>query len=228
MPSMVDDAGTMTTTRSPPHPIRLLLAEDHETVREALRLLLDAQADMRVVAEAGSGRAAVERARAVRPDVVVLDLAMPDMTGLAAARALKDADPPVPIVALTRHSDEAYVQELLAAGAAAYVLKQSASSELLRAIRTAASGGRYIDPSLPPLTTPERRRRADSPVITEREAEVLRLMAVGHGNKDIAVALRIAVKTVEVHKANAMRKLALRGRTDVIRYAVLNGWLQDP
>ena len=224
---MPDDAATPTRTSARPM-IRLLLADDHETVREALRLLLNAQSDMRVVAEAGSGRTAVERTRLARPDVVVLDLTMPDMTGLTAARVLKDFDPPVPIVALTRHSDEAYVQELLAAGACAYVLKQSASSELLRAIRTAAAGGRYLDPALPPLTAVDRKRRPAIPVITEREAEVLRMTAVGHSNKEIAVALHIAVKTVEVHKANGMRKLSLRGRTDVIRYAVLNGWLQDP
>ena len=209
--------------------IRVLLAEDHETVREGLRLLLNSQTDMEVIAAVGNGRAVVERARTLRPDVIVLDLTMPDMTGLAAARTLKGEDPPIPLVALTRHDDQAYVQELLAAGAAGYVLKQSASSELLRAIRVAASGGRYLDPALPPLGGGvDRRRRAATPLVTERETEVLRMMATGHSNKEIATALDIAVKTVEVHKANAMRKLALRGRTDVIRYAVLNGWLQDP
>jgi two-component system, NarL family, response regulator NreC len=207
--------------------IRVLLAEDHETVREGLRLLLDAQADMQVVGEAGDGRAAVERAGALQPDVIVLDLTMPGMNGLAAARALKKSA--AAIVALTRHDDDAYVRELMAAGASAYVLKQSSSAELLHAIRVAASGGRYLDPGLPPPNHPrDPRRRASTPLITDREVEVLRLMAVGHSNKEIASRLNISIKTVEVHKANAMRKLNLRGRTDVVRYAVLNEWLRDP
>lgn len=209
--------------------IRVLLAEDHETVREGLRLLVNAQADMQVVGEAGDGRIAVERAGTLKPDVVVLDLTMPQMSGLAAARALKDTSPSIAVVALTRHDDDAYVQELFSLGASAYVLKQSASAELLRAIRAAASGGRYLDPALPaPPTVRDPRRRGNRPRITDREEEVLRMMAAGHSNKDIAIRLDISIKTVEVHKANAMRKLSLRGRTDVVRYAVLNGWLTDP
>jgi len=121
------------------------------------------------------------------------------------------------------------VQELMTAGAAAYVLKQSSSATLLNAIRAAAAGGRFLDPALPPPEYPrDPRRRAETPPVTDRETEVLRLMAIGHSNKDIAAALNISVKTVEVHKANAMRKLNLRGRTDVVRYAVMNEWLKDP
>jgi two-component system, NarL family, response regulator NreC len=209
--------------------IRILLADDHETVREGLRLLVNSQTDMEVVGEAGDGKETVERARALRPDVVVLDLTMPGMSGLTAARELKGGEPPAAIVALTRHDEDAYVQELMAAGASAYVLKQSASTELLAAIRAAAAGGRYLDPAIPPPDHPrDPRRRSGTPTVTEREAEVLRMMAVGHSNKDIAAALDISIKTVEVHKANAMRKLNLRGRIDVVRYAVMNGWLRDP
>jgi len=209
--------------------IRVLLADDHETVREALRLLVNAQADMEVVAEAKDGKQAIEHAHAFKPDVIVLDLTMPNMSGLTAARALKGAEPSTAVVALTRHDDDAYVQELIQAGASAYVLKQSSSAELLTAIRVAAAGGRYLDPGLPPPDHPrDPRRRASTPPVTEREAEVLRMMAVGHSNKDIASTLNISIKTVEVHKANAMRKLNLRGRTDVVRYAVLNEWLRDP
>jgi len=206
--------------------IRVMLAEDHETVREGLRMLIDAQQDMHVVGEAADGRQALERVGALKPDVVVLDLTMPEVSGLSAAPALRRS---AAIVALTRHHDDAYVQELMAAGASGYVLKQSSSSELLQAIRVAAAGGRYLDPALPP---PEQvrdpRRRAGTPTITDRERSVLRLMAIGYSNKEIAASLGISVKTVEVHKTNAMRKLGLRGRTDVVRYAVLNGWLQDP
>jgi DNA-binding NarL/FixJ family response regulator len=211
--------------------LRVLLVDDHETVREGLRLLVNAQADMKVVADAADGRAAVERAAAIEPDVVVLDLSMPGMSGLATARALKESSPRVPmaIVALTRHGDDAFVQELIAAGASGYVLKQSPSTKLLQAIRVAASGGRYLDPALPPPSNPrDPRRRSNTSPVTARELEVLRLTAVGHSNKEIAAELEISIKTVEVHKANAMRKLNLTGRTDVVRYAILNEWLRDP
>jgi len=208
--------------------IRVVLADDHETVREGLRLLVNAQPDMEVIGEAADGSAAIECAATLRPDVVVIDLTMPGMNGLAAARRLKDTHRAT-IVALTRHDDDAYVQEVMAAGAAAYVLKQSPSAEFLHAIRVAASGGRYLDPALPPPSEPrDPRRRSTTPPVTERELEVLRLTAIGHSNKEIAAQLTISVKTVEVHKANAMRKLNLRGRTDIVRYAVMNGWLREP
>jgi len=209
--------------------ISVLLAEDHETVREGLRLLLNAQPDMTVVAEAADGADAVTRACQLKPNVVVLDLTMPGTNGLVAARRLRTEAPSSAVVALTRHDDRAYLYELLEAGASGYVLKQSPSSELLAAIRAAGSGQRYIDPAFRRID-PEHdpRRRPTTPVVTDREKEVLRRMAVGQSNKEIAAELEIAVKTVEVHKANAMRKLSLRGRTDVVRYAVLNGWLQDP
>ena len=209
--------------------IRVLLAEDHETVRDGLKLLLESQSDIEVVSEVADGRAAVDRATRLKPHVVVMDLSMPAMNGLAATRTLKEAAPDVAVVALTRHDDEAYIKELLGAGASGYVLKQSSFGELLRAIRAAASGQRYLDAAL--ATRGEgagvRRRLPIRPAATEREAHVLRLMALGHSNKEIADQLGISVKTVEVHKANAMRKLGLRGRIDVVRYAVLNGWLKE-
>jgi len=210
--------------------ITILLADDHETVREGLRLLVDAQQDMRVIAEAGDGKLAVERACETKPNVVVLDLSMPGMNGLAATRSLHASLPATAIVTLTRHGDHAYVEQLFAAGVRGYVLKQSSSNELLAAIRCVASGETYVDPALrgEDGSWPRPRRHADTPLITDRETSVLRLMAVGHSNKDIADGLGISVKTVEVHKANAMRKLKLRGRTDVVRYAAINGWLQDP
>jgi len=209
--------------------IRVLLAEDHATVREGLRLLIDAQPDMEVVGEVSDGRAAVHASTTLKPDVVVLDLSMPVMGGLPAARALRQANSTARVVALTRHDDEAYVHELLEAGASAYILKQSASTELLRAVRAVADGGRFIDPALPPAEPPrDPRRGAGTPRATDREVEVLRMIAAGHSNRDIAAALNISVKTVEVHKGNAMRKLGLEGRTDVVRYAVINGWLDEP
>ena len=212
--------------------IRVLLAEDHETVRQGLRLLLDSRPEIEVVADAENGRQALERAKALKPDVVVLDLSMPQMNGLAATKAIKEALPSTAVVALTRHGEEAYIQELLGAGASAYILKRSAFTELLHGIQAAAAGKRYLDSTLVSRTAEEYMQRysrgATRSPITEREASVLRLMALGHSNKEIASALDIAVKTVEVHKANGMRKLNLRGRIDVIRFAVLNGWLEDP
>jgi len=207
--------------------ISVLLAEDHETVREGLRMLVNSQDDMRVVGEAGDGRAAVEQAQALKPNVVVLDLSMPEVNGVVAAKTLRASLPSAALVTLTRHSDQAYVQQLLAVGASGYVLKQSSSAELLKAIRAAASGEKYLDGALQamPVTPP---RPANAPAITERERAVLRMTAVGHSNKQIAASLGIAVKTVEVHKSNAMRKLNLSGRTDVVRYAAMQGWLQDP
>jgi DNA-binding NarL/FixJ family response regulator len=135
-------------------------------------------------------------------------------------------------VALTRYGDDAYVQELLKAGALGYVLKQSPSGELVDAVRAAAAGHQYLDRSLAARVAgamlSQRGGRASPARITDRESEVLRLMALGHSNKDIANTLDLSVKTVEVHKANAMRKLGLTGRTDVVRYALLQGWLRDP
>ncbi|HTM05547.1 MAG TPA: response regulator transcription factor [Vicinamibacterales bacterium] len=211
--------------------IRVLVAEDHETVRQGLKLLIGGQPDMEVVAEAGDGAAAVERVEALAPDVAVLDIAMPSMNGLIAARHIRDHSPKTAVVALTRHTDPAYVKELMAAGASGYVLKQSPSGELLKAIRAAARGGQHLDAGLAtrsPARVLSRRGDQSGPLITERERQVLQLMALGHSNKDIANELDVAVKTVEVHKSNAMRKLGLSGRIDVIRYASLQGWLREP
>jgi two-component system, NarL family, response regulator NreC len=215
-------------------PIRVLLVEDHETVREGLRLLLDSQSDMEVVAEASDGRTAVEFNERFHPQVVVMDLSMPEMNGLEATQAIKRSHPETAIVALTRHDDAAFVDELTKAGASAYVLKQSASHQLLDAVRVAAIGGSYLDAQLRSRDArvitedPVGRGGRRPPSVSEREKQVLRMMAIGHSNKEIAEALGITIKTVEVHKANAMRKLKLRGRIDVVRYAILHGWLQEP
>lgn len=210
--------------------IRVLLADDHETVRHGLKLLIDAEDDMEVVGEAGDGKAAVERARALNPDVVVVDVSMPVMSGVIATRALSGAHPKMAIVALTRYSDQAYVQTLLAGGASAYVLKQSPSIELIRAIRTAAAGDQYLDQALVSRVAGDyltRHSKARKPLITERESDVLKLMAQGYSNKEMSAELAVSVKTIEVHKANAMRKLNLRGRIDIVRFAILQGWLEE-
>jgi DNA-binding NarL/FixJ family response regulator len=214
-------------------PLRILLADDHVTVRHGLKLLIDGQSDMTVVAEASDGAAAVQQALDLKPDVVVLDISMPGMNGLVATRTLKKAQPGAAIVTLTRHADDAYLQELLRAGVSAYVLKQSAPTELLQAIRAAAAGKQYLDPTLTPRVTARflgsegNRLNRSGISITERESAVLRDIAAGYSNKEIAARLALSVKTVEAHKANAMRKLGLTGRIDIVRYAVLQGWLDN-
>lgn len=213
-------------------PLRILLADDHVTVRHGLRLLIEAQPDMKVISEASDGKAAIQKTLALKPDVVVMDISMPGMNGLAATRALKQKQPNVIIVTLTRHGDDAYLQELLRAGVAGYVLKQSAPNELIQAIRATAGGGQYIDSTLTARMTARFLGRADKAVkplaeLTDRESGVLRLIASGYSNKEIANQLSLSVKTVEAHKANAMRKLGLRGRIDIVKYAVLQGWLDN-
>jgi two-component system response regulator NreC len=213
--------------------IQILLADDHATVRHGLRLLIDSQTDMKVVGEAGDGDSAVQRALALKPDVVVMDISMPGTTGLVATRRLKQQVPNVAIVTLTRHGDDAYLQELLRAGVSGYVLKQSDPSELLHAIRSAAAGGQYLDSSLTArvtarfLASESKTVGKSGAAVSERESEVLRLIASGYSNKEIAARLALSVKTVEAHKANAMRKLDLTGRIDIVKYAVLQGWLDD-
>ena len=214
-------------------PLRILIADDHAIVRQGLKLLIDSQPDMKVIAEAASGDAVLEQAAAVKPDVVIMDVSMPGINGLVATRMLKQRQPETTIVALTRHEEKTYLEELLRAGASAYVLKQSPPTEFLRAVRAVAAGGIYLDPSMTSqvasgLLAPKSREDTDEGgKVTERESQVLRLVAVGHSNVEIAEKLVISVKTVEVHKSNAMRKLGLTGRVDVIRYGVLQGWLYD-
>jgi DNA-binding NarL/FixJ family response regulator len=214
--------------------IRVLIAEDHETVREGLKLLVDAQEDMRVVGEAGNGREAISLAQELNPDVLLMDISMPELNGLKATAKLKRIQPDIKILTLSRHTEEAYLHELLQAGVSGYVLKQSASIELLRAIRTIAGGGNYLDPAITGKIFGNYVAKREKPrgevrgeQLTERESETLRQIAWGYSNKEIAEQFDISVKTVEAHKANALRKLGMRSRLDIVRYAVLQGWMQE-
>ena len=213
--------------------LRIMLAEDHATVREGLKMIIGAQADMEVVGEAADGRAAIERAKELLPDIIVMDVSMPELNGLKATVKLKQCCPQVKVLALTRHTDDGYLQQLLRAGASGYVLKQSAAAELIHAIRAVASGGKYLDPAVVGKvmgnyvgrsTALRGDTRGD---LSDREGEVLRLIAWGHSNKELAARLEVSVKTVEAHKANAMKKLGISSRIDIVRYALLQGWLQD-
>jgi DNA-binding NarL/FixJ family response regulator len=211
--------------------LRIMLADDHETVREGLKMIVNAQEDMEVVGFAGDGREAVAKAQELLPDVLVMDISMPKLNGLQATLKLIECCPQVKVLTLSRHADDGYVRGLLAAGACAYVLKQSAPSELIHAIRAVAAGGKYIDPKLAAKVMEnysDRTSRGESKSsLSDREAEVLRLIALGYSNKEVAARLSLSVKTIEVHKANAMRKLNLTSRIDLVRYAVFQGWLQD-
>jgi DNA-binding NarL/FixJ family response regulator len=214
--------------------LRILLADDHETVREGLKAILSAQADMEIVGEAADGRSAIAQAIKLTPDVVVMDVSMPNVNGLKATEGIHQSCPQVKVLTLTRHADDGYLQQLLRAGASGYVLKQSRASELLNAIRAVASGGKYLDPAVAGRVIGDYNRRTVFPESTSkrqdlsaREEEILRLVAWGYSNKEIAAQLDLSVKTVETHKTNATHKLGLHSRIDVVRFALLQGWLRD-
>jgi DNA-binding NarL/FixJ family response regulator len=214
--------------------LRILLADDHETVRTGLRVILNAQADMEVVGEAVDGQAVLEKTRELLPDVVLMDVSMPLLNGLQATEALRKRYPAVKVLTLTRHGDVAYLHQLLQAGASGYVLKQSRAAEVLQGIRAIARGGTYIDSALTAdaLTAPARAMTAGSgrsvtSRLSPRETETLRLVARGFSNKEVAAQLDVSVKTIETHKGNAMRKLGMLNRIDIVRYAMLQGWLDE-
>ncbi len=211
--------------------LRVMLADDHETVREGLKMIVNAQDDMEVVGFAGDGREAVEKAQELLPDILVMDISMPKLNGLKATQKINELCPQVKVLTLSRHADDGYVREILSAGACAYVLKQSAPSELIHAIRAVAGGGKYIDPKVAAKvmsTYSDRAVRGETRgSLTDRESEILRLIALGYSNKEIAASLSLSVKTIEVHKANAMRKLNITSRIDLVRYAIFQGWLQE-
>ena len=212
--------------------IRVLLADDHAVLRAGLRVLINGQPDMEVVGEAATGEEAWRQADAVKPDVVLLDLTMPGMGGVEATERIVRDCPGVRVLVLTMHDDVAYLRSVLAAGAASYVLKRSADTELLSAIRITHRGGTYLEPSLAGDIVQDalgRRGRpgedsARSP-LSEREREVLRLVAQGHTNQEIADRLSLSVKTVETYRARLMTKLGLRTRADLVRYALSVGLL---
>ena len=214
--------------------LRILLADDHELVREGVKMIVNSQPDMVVVGEACDGRGAITLATELEPDVVVMDVSMPDINGLKATAKLKKLRPDIKILTLTRHTDDGYLQELLGAGASGYVLKQSVAVELIQAIRSVAAGNKYLDPAITAKVIGGFAGRKAKVSGTEalvslsaRESETLRLIAWGYSNKEIASQLNISVKTVEAHKANAMRKMDMRSRIDIVRFAILQGWLNE-
>lgn len=212
---------------------RVLVADDHKIVRDGLRLLIDGQKDMRVVGEAGNGKEALERARELKPDVVVMDLSMPEINGLQATERLRAAQPRIKVIALTVHEDPSYLLQLCKAGAAGYILKRSAGDDLIRAIRAVVQGELHFDPVLAgraltgKSTEPAGQggpMRAD---LSEREKQVLILLAWGYSNKEIAGDLSLSVKTVETYRVRIGEKLRLRSRTEIVRFALRQGWLNE-
>jgi DNA-binding NarL/FixJ family response regulator len=211
--------------------LRIFLADDHAVVREGLKALINSQPDMQVIGEAEDGRAACQRARDLQPDIVILDVSMPHLNGAQAAEQLKRVCPNAKVLALTVHEDTGYLRQLLKAGAAGYVLKRSAAEELIHAIRIVAAGGIYLDPNLAGkvvdrfVRKPSTNTALQGSDLSDRETEVLRLIAQGYSNKEIAAQLNISIKTVETYKARSMEKLGLHSRVEIVRYGLQQGWL---
>lgn len=201
-------------------------------VREGLRALINAQSEMRVVGEAVDGPSAVALTAELDPDVVVVDVSMPGLNGAQVTTQLRAARPDRKVLVLTVHEDCGYLRLLLDAGAAGYVLKRAAADELVRAIRAVADGGTYLDPTLAASVMDEFVRSAAPPApeaeLSEREAEVVRLIALGYSNKEIAARLKLSVKTIETYKTRSMEKLHIRSRVEIVRYAAGRGWLSNP
>jgi two-component system response regulator NreC len=214
--------------------LRVLLADDHAILRDGLAVLINGQSDMEVVAQASNGAEAIRLAKESRIDVAVLDVSMPGVGGAEAAQQIRDCCADTRVLALTRHANTGYLRRLLQAGANGYVLKKSAADALINAIRIVAQGGTYLEPSLAgavlgrafgPGGSGDARESRD--FLTLREEEVLRSIAWGRSNKEIATELDISIKTVESYKAAAIEKLDLRSRADIVRYAVSRGWLSE-
>jgi DNA-binding NarL/FixJ family response regulator len=209
--------------------IRILVVDDHPVVRSGLKLLLEAQEDIEVVGEAGNAQEALLRAKLLQPDILLLDVTMPGRSGIDVAREAPEVAPDAKVVMLSMQDEPSYVREAFAAGAHGYVLKEAADAELVRAVREVAGGGRYVHPELGArLIVAEAREQAAAAAdpLSDREREVLRLLALGHTNQEIAKLLYISVRTAETHRAHVMQKLRLDTRAALVRYALDHGLLE--
>jgi two-component system response regulator NreC len=212
--------------------LQIFLADDHMVVREGLKTLINAQPDMIVIGEAGDGQTALQQAQACQPDIVIMDITMPDMNGIQVTAQLKHACPDVKVVALSVHEDTSYLRQLLAAGASGYVLKHVAADALIQAIRLVAAGGVYLDPALAGhvvaryVRVPATASELLGVDLSERETEVAQRIAQGYSNREIGTQLNLSVKTVETYRARALEKLGLESRAALVRYALEHGWLR--
>ena len=210
--------------------IRVLIVDDHAVVRAGLRRVIEAESDLEAVGEAATAERAVFAAIEQKPDVVLLDVVMPGQSGIEGMPALLQAVPDVKVLVLSMQDDPHYVREAFEAGASGYVLKEAADTEVVGAIRAVAAGERYVHPALGArlvAADAEERRRAEDDPLSEREREVLRLLALGHTNQEIAKLLYISVRTAETHRAHIMQKLRLGSRAELVRYALSEGLLED-
>ena len=205
--------------------IRILLADDHAVVRQGFKMILGAQPDMEIVGEAGNGREAVEFAEQLKPDVVVMDVAMPELNGIEATRRIAGSAPHVRVLALSMHKDSVYVREVLRAGARGYLLKDSGAGDLVSAVRSVASGEGYLSPAVSDAVLDDYRKHVTNPIdlLSSREREVLQMLAEGKTNKEIAAVLNLSVYTVDAHRGRIMEKLNLHSINELVRFAVRNG-----
>jgi len=208
-----------------PKKSRILLADDHSVVRQGFRLILDNQADMEVVGEAANGRDAVLIAEELQPDIVVMDVTMPELNGIEATRRIAEKSPRTRVLALSMHKDSVYVREILRAGAKGYLLKDAAGNDLLEAVRAVARGEGYLSPAVSDAVLNDYRRHVTNPIdlLTSREREVLQHIAEGKTNKEIANSLNLSVYTVEAHRGRLMEKLNLHSTGELVRFALRNG-----
>ena len=208
--------------------MRILIADDHGIVRSGLRLLLEREPDIEVVAEASDGVEARDLAIRERPELAILDVKMPRLTGLQATREIREQAPDVAVLILSMHDDERYLFEALKAGASGYVLKRQADQDLLDAVRAVQRGEPFLTPDAQRALIKDvlERGLTDSDELTPREQEVVKLVAEAHTNREIAEILHLAEKTVESHRANAMRKLGMRDRVELVRYAIRRGLIE--
>ena len=210
--------------------IRAVVVDDHAVVRSGITLLLDREQDIEVVGDAGNARDAVFHARALKPDVILLDVVMPGESGIDVLPRLLKESPESKVLVLSMQDDPSYVREAFAAGGSGYVLKEAADEEVVAAVREIANGGRYVHPALGArmvAAEAEARAAAEADPLSEREREVLRLLALGHTNQEIAKMLYISVRTAETHRAHIMQKLRLSTRAELVRYALSQGLLEE-
>lgn len=208
--------------------IRILLADDHVIVRQGFRMILAAQPDMEILGEASNGREAVEQAERLQPDVVVMDVAMPDLNGIEATRRMAAVAPRARVLALSMHKDSVYVREILKAGARGYLLKDAFDRDLLAAVRAVARGEGYLSPAVSDAVLNDYRRHVTDPLdlLTSREREILQMIAEGKTNKEVATTLGLSVYTVDAHRGRIMEKLNVHSASELVRVALRHGLVE--
>ena len=218
----------VTETKVPPR-IKVMVVDDHVVVREGIKMVLATDPELKVVGEAANGEEAVTNVKGLKPDVVVMDIAMPGLSGFEATRLIREQNPDIKVLALTVHDSEAYVFQMLQAGAVGYVLKRASAEDVIQAVKAAHRGEAILHPSVAKLLITDYLTRAEGgdessyDTLSDREREILKLIAEGRTNKEIAQMLFLAIKTVQAHRANLMRKLNMHDRTELVKYAIRKG-----